>query len=84
MRLVRKTSRSAWLAAAAVFVAWPSGLRAVPVITEMQPRHGRPGTRAVFTGKELQTVSAVKFGSALADWEPLTVIDGQGQPREAA
>jgi len=64
-----------------VFVAWPSGLRAVPVITEMQPRHGRPGTRVVFTGKELQTVSAVKFGSALADWEPLTVIDGQGQPR---
>ena len=80
MRRARKTSRSAWLAAAAVFVAWPSGLRAVPVVTEMQPRHGRPGTRVVFTGKELQTVSAVKFGSALADWEPLTVIDSQGRP----
>ena len=46
----------------------------------MQPRHGRPGTRVVFTGKELQLVSEVKFGSALADWEPLTVIDSQGRP----
>ena len=47
----------------------------------MQPRHGRPGTRVVFTGKELQSVSAVKFGDALADWEAVTVIDGQGEPR---
>ena len=46
----------------------------------MQPRHGRPGTRVVFTGKDLQSVSAVRFGGALADWEPLTVIDGQGEP----
>jgi len=63
-----------------VLVAWPGGLRAGPVVTEMQPRHGRPGTRVVFTGKELQLVSAVKFGAALADWEPVTVIDGQGRP----
>ena len=31
----------------------------------MQPRHGRPGTRVVFTGKDLQSVSAVRFGGAL-------------------
>ena len=47
----------------------------------MQPRHGRPGTRVVFIGKELQWVSAVRFGDALADWEPVTIIDGQGKPR---
>ncbi|MEC7813074.1 MAG: IPT/TIG domain-containing protein, partial [Verrucomicrobiota bacterium] len=70
---------SAWLAAA-VLVAWPGGLRAGPVVTEMQPRHGRPGTRVVFTGKELHLVNAVKFGAALADWEAVTVIDGQGRP----
>jgi len=46
----------------------------------MQPRHGRPGTRVVFTGKELQLVSKVKFGAALADWEAVTVIDRQGRP----
>ena len=79
MRRARKTSLCAWLAAA-VFAAWPGGLRAAPVVTEMQPRHGRPGTRVVFTGSELQTVNTVKFGDALADWEPVTVIDGQGRP----
>ena len=47
----------------------------------MQPRHGSPGTRVVFTGKELQSVSAVKFGDALADWVAVTVIDGQGRPQ---
>ncbi len=64
-----------------MLVAWPGGLRAGPVVTEMQPRHGRPGTRVVFTGKELQLVNAVKFGDALADWEAVNVIDGQGEPR---
>ena len=63
-----------------MFAAWPGGLRAAPVVTEMQPRHGRPGTRVVFTGSELQTVNTVKFGDALADWEPVTVIDGHGRP----
>ena len=63
-----------------MLVAWPGGLRAGPVVTEMQPRHGRPGTRVVFTGKELQLVSEVKFGAALADWEAVTVIAGQGRP----
>jgi len=63
-----------------MLIAWPGGLRAGPVVTEMQPRHGRPGTRVVFTGKELQLVSEVKFGAALADWEPVTVIDSQGRP----
>ncbi len=45
----------------------------------MQPRHGRPGTRVVFTGSDLQPVSAIRFGDAFADWEPVTVIDGQGR-----
>jgi len=80
VRLARKISLCAWLAAVAALIAWPIGLRAAPVVTEMQPRHGRPGTRVVFTGSELQSVSAVKFGDALADWEPLTVLDGQGRP----
>ncbi|MDP7013729.1 MAG: IPT/TIG domain-containing protein [Verrucomicrobiota bacterium] len=71
---------SAWLAAA-ILAAWPSGARAVPVVNEMQPRHGRPGTRVVFTGSDLQPVNAVRFGDALADWEPVTVVDGQGRPR---
>ncbi|HJO10097.1 MAG TPA: IPT/TIG domain-containing protein, partial [Verrucomicrobiota bacterium] len=82
MRLVRENfSRfwsSAWLAAA-VFSTWSGGLRAAPVVTEMQPRYGHPGTRVVFTGSELQSVSAVKFGDALADWTPITVTDGQGR-----
>ena len=63
----------------AVFTVWPGEPRAVPVVTDMQPHHGRPGTRVVFTGKELKSVSAVKFGDALADWEAVTVIDGQGR-----
>ena len=83
MRGARKISSRAWSGAwlaAAVLVAWPGELCAGPVVTEMQPRHGRPGTRVVFTGSELQSVSAVKFGAALTDWEPVTVIDGQGRP----
>jgi len=74
-----KTVSCAWLAAATL-VAWPSGTFAVPVVTEMQPRYGRPGTRVVFTGSDLRPVSAIRFGNALADWEPITVIDGQGRP----
>jgi len=46
----------------------------------MQPRYGRPGTRVVFTGSDLQSVSGVKFGAALADWEPVAITDGQGRP----
>lgn len=45
----------------------------------MQPRHGHPGTRVVFTGSNLESVSAIRFGDALADWEAVTVIDGQGR-----
>ena len=44
---------------------------AAPLVTEMQPRHGRPGTRVVFTGEDLKWVNAVQFGDAYADWEPL-------------
>ena len=50
-----------------------------PLITEMQPRHGRPGTRVVFKGKDLDSVSNVKFGEAYADWEPLGIIDEEGK-----
>ena len=45
----------------------------------MQPRHGRPGTRVVFKGKDLDSVSNVKFGEAYADWEPLGIIDEEGK-----
>ncbi|HCV99294.1 MAG TPA: hypothetical protein DGJ56_08385, partial [Verrucomicrobiales bacterium] len=52
---------------------------AAPLVNEMQPRHGRPGTRVVFTGEELKWVNAVKFGDAYADWEPLGVLDDEGK-----
>ena len=52
---------------------------AAPLVTEMQPRHGRPGTRVVFTGEDLKWVNAVKLGDAYADWEPLGVVDDEGK-----
>ena len=35
----------------AIALPWPGRL-AAPLVTEMQPRHGRPGTRVVFTGED--------------------------------
>ena len=52
---------------------------AAPLVTEMQPRHGRPGTRVVFTGEDLKWVNAVQFGDAYADWEPLGEVDDEGK-----
>ena len=50
-----------------------------PLVTEMQPRHGRPGARVVFAGQDLGSVSAVRFGEAYADWEPVGVFDDKGK-----
>ena len=52
---------------------------AAPLVTEVQPRHGRPGTRVVFTGEDLKWVNAVQFGDAYADWEPLGEVDDEGK-----
>lgn len=54
-------------------------LFAAPLVTEMQPRHGHPGTRVVFVGEDLKWVNAVKFGDEYADWEPLGVVDDEGK-----
>ena len=54
-------------------------LVSAPLVTEMQPRHGRPGTRVVFTGQDLGSVNAVKFGESYADWEPVGVVDDEGK-----
>ena len=56
-----------------------NSLIAAPLVTDMQPRHGRPGTRVIFTGKDLGSVTAVRFGEAYADWEPVGVIDDEGK-----
>ena len=66
-----------------MFVALLFGLAkpllAAPIVTEMQPRHGHPGTRVVFVGEDLKWVNAVKFGDEYADWEPLGLVDEEGK-----
>ena len=67
-----------WLGILLLFILVKE-LVSAPLVTEMQPRHGRPGTRVVFTGQDLGSVSAVKFGEAYADWEPVGVVDDEGK-----
>jgi len=81
-RLVDDTSTCNWLSAwlvLAFVLGFAGSMMAAPLVTEMQPRHGRPGTRVVFTGEDLKWVSSVQFGDAYADWEPLGVVDDDGK-----
>ena len=71
-------SLKSWLVILLLFVLVKE-LVSAPLVTEMQPRHGRPGTRVVFTGQDLGSVSAVQFGEAYADWEPVGIVDDEGK-----